>query len=900
MAESDGSVMLIGGGLILTIIIIAVVIFIRLASKKAAVAAANPPQVTLVPLEAFNANSVASTATVTDPTTGTSTTTSKDTVGNTQTTVVTKDGASSTTVQNSSGTQTASVSTLSTLQGIAENPTLWETIGAAVAADLILKNPKVIAKATARATQAIAKTATKVIARVAARDTARITERVGMKVIDHALERAAIKAATKLGTEAAVAASTGPGAPFVEIAEIGFNMLTGYMDELNLGGFANLTNMKTLNDMRDSINSQVKQAYIDNGAEWPVIYGPFDDVKDQDALMAEISTNQATIYAAKIKEIQDGWKNGTIPKLPATATTDDYVTYFDSKISIDDTFTTAEQQKCTALGGVYKKGPTSSNMYCTWDTAAPGKCNANWPLETGNTYYELNKTTGMCEVRPGAMRDKCESLGQDCSYNFDTGSCNLTDKYCRRYGADNGIRNGDCSISKGEEIAETIFGRTFVRSLVNIFDPHNYAPCPQGAKTVQPYLCTDNKCKDNEEKVNGICYPKCDTANGFDRNADGLGNKVNGMCYKCPAGYNKSTAGLCHKDSCADGTERGTGVGVGFCYPPCPAGRSSDGATMCLKNCPSGYTTLSLTCQRNPVTVTDGGTVATCPSGWATTVQGPGGMCQPPCPSGQKQMGALCYDNAVNNLSYVPSYSCRSGATNTGLLCTTPLSCHTDWCPGHTRQGCCLGPFWSICNAASTSCSGGGTVPATQAGCNSGYNKVAGVCWATPHGGPPAVKSLLEVGVCPPDRDKVGGMCYKKCDDASWGAGPGFTRSAAGSCLKPADTIGRDPQTRGAGKPSVSDVPAQTQGPQKPNGISLHTYTRPRAVPFPSTSENDFKNSTLGKHLQDGINAARNGDASGFGKAMAASYMVGNPVVVGLGMGELADAGTTDLSPPPK
>jgi hypothetical protein len=735
-----------------------------------------------------------------------------------------------------------------------------------------------------------------------------------MKAIPHVAEATAAKAAAKAGeglaAKTTVAASTGPAAPFVEMAELAFSLFTGYMDSLNLGGFANMSNMAMLNGMRDTINQTVKDEYIKNGAEWPVIYGPFDAATDANAIQTEINDKQKTIYADKLTAIQKGWANGTIPKLPTGSTGDDYIAYFDKNISIDDTFTEAERQVCVAKGGVYKKHPNSSNMYCTWDTAA--KCQAKWPLAPGSdqTYYEFNKTTSMCEVRPGAMREKCEGMGLDVTYNMDTGTCNLSEKYCRRYGADNGLKNGDCSISKGEEIAETIFGRTFVRSLVNIFDTKNYAPCPPGnvpnpLNIIDPlsnipgkpsaanYLCANDKCADNQDKVNGICYDKCPA--GYYRKADSFGNQVNGMCYKCPDGYNPSTAGMCHRDGCPSGTERGTGVGIGFCYPPCASDRESDGATMCLKKCPSGYKTLPLTCQRDPVTVTDGGTTAKCPSGWNTTVQGPGGMCQQTCPSGQKQMGALCYDNAVTDLSYVPSYSCPSGATNTGLLCTTPPKCTTDWCPGKKKQGCCLGPFWYICNPAATTCSGGGTVSATQADCRAGYNKVAGVCWATSRGGPPAPKSLLDVGTCDTGRDKVGGMCYKQCSDASWGAGPGFTRSAAGSCLKPADTIGRDPKTRGAGEPAVSDKPASTQGPQKPLGISYHVFPRKRITPFPSTTESDFKNSTLGKHLQDGINAARNGDIRGLGEAMAATTIVGNPAVVALGASDLADIGASKI-----
>jgi len=800
------------------------------------------------------------------------------------------------------------------LKGILTDRSLYETMAVALLFDTIIKNPRMIQKVAKGTARAVTKTASKVIAKVALKSAARITQGALMKAIPNLAEKAAVKVAarvgTQLGTKAATAAATGPAAPFVLAAEMAFSMFTGYMDSLNLGGFANQTNMGLLNGFRDEVNSAVKEEYINNGAEWPVIYGPFDTSDDFTAIQTKITNKQKDIYTAKLTAIQDGWKNGSRAKLPDTATEDDYVTYFDTNINLDDTFTEAERQTCVAEGGVYKKHPNSSNMYCTWDTAA--KCQAPWPIDggSGKTYYEFNKTTSMCEVRPGAMRVKCEGLGLGVTYNFDTGTCNLSDTYCRRYGADDGVRNGDCAFSKGMVMAEMIFGKTFIRSLVNIFDEDNYEPCPKpnvpnpltildplsqipGKPSVANYLCASDKCPDDKDKVNGICYAKCPA--GFSRKSDSFGNQVNGMCYKCPEGYNPSTAGMCHREGCPPGKEVGKGIGIGFCYDPCAAGKSDNGLAMCADNCPAGYDTLIATCQRNPKTVTDGGTVAKCPDGQKVLgADGPGDLCQPPCPSGQKQMGALCYDNVVDSLSYVPSYSCSSG-TNTGLLCTVPLNCTTNWCPSKKKQGCCLGPFWHICNPAVTTCTGGGTTPAKKADCRTGYNDVAGVCWAVSRGGPPTAKSKLEVGVCPSERERVGGMCYKLCSDASWGAGPGFTRSAAGSCLLPAETKGRNAVPRPNPTPVVSDKRAETVGPQKPEGISYRVVPRKRKVPFPSTSESDFKNSTLGKHIQAGINAARNGDVAGLGKAMAATAMVGNPAVVSLGAQDLVDMGVSRI-----
>jgi hypothetical protein len=130
-------------------------------------------------------------------------------------------------------------------------------------------------------------------------------------------------------------------------------------------------------------------------------------------------------------------------------------------------------------------------------------------------------------------------------------------------------------------------------------------------------------------------------------------------------------------------------------------------------------------------------------------------------------------------------------------------------------------------------------------------------------------KSTIEVGQCRADEDKVNGMCYPKCSKY----GGSFTRlTGTGTCQMTSLTENRDSYTR---TPRV----AYTVFPKK------------RTTPFPSTSESDFKNSTIGKYIQAGINSARDGDPKGFGKAMAGMAMVANPAVLSLGMQDLADMG---------
>ena len=806
-----------------------------------------------------------------DPTTATSTTapdgtvTSTDANGNKK--VVKPNGE--TTISDSNGNETFNLKNM--VKKMVTDPTTYETLAAGLVYQLLWHKLGKFADESKKATEkALNKTVEKQFEKIGEKTSAKAGEKAGEKVAEKAgekaaekagekagekvAEKAAVKAATKAGTTAAVAASTGPGAPFVEAAEMVFQATLGLMDELNLGGFKNMTNMSELNSMRDTINKTMPESFKSVGVTWPILYGPVDKM-DPKAYSAKLNKAVEEKTTQAIAAIQAGWANGTIPKPPPGSSEKEYTDAITSRLDVDKFCSDAETDICLGAGGVMKKNPTDSNMYCTWETATATTCIAPWPQtkdKDGKTsqYYELDKKNKFCAIAPTMMREKCEGLGLGVTYNMDTGSCNLTQKYCARYGADNGLKNGDCSISKGEEIAEMIFGTTFIRSLVNIFGSASYAPCPPpshpakeiaalvgvaaGLATVATaggasaalaagggmaigsaanMLCSQDKCNDDQDKVAGLCYPKCKKAtedekkNGwpdYDQKSDALGSKTQGMCYRCPPKYKKSSGGLCQ--------------------------------IMDPK--------------------TDPGVAATCPKGWKTTVVGPGGMCEPGCtePGFTKKWGGLCYNDKVD----------------TKLLSKTP---HKAGCPPHHRDdGTSCWKETGHVGICSISCSpvyGQIDIPLwKRQTCDEGYSLKASSCWAVSR--PIKVaQPMLKVGVCnDQNREKVGGMCYKKC------VSPYTRLKGTGTC-------------RVEGLPTI---PAD-QYARKPAGISYKVFPRKRIAPFPSTSENDFKNSVLGRHIQDGINGVRNGDPGAVGKALAASAIVANPAVLVFGAGDLAEMG---------
>ena len=789
-------------------------------------------------------------------TTGTTTTTAKGTTGTPTTTAKPGTSASGAPANPLTGATANPVNTNggSGLVSILKDPMTYETLAAQLVWEALLHSPQIATKLQSLASAAVEKLAQNAVKNAALKDSQRVLAGLGAQVGENASEKAvtrgvqssvtsaekagisaaevAAEEGTALSTEGAVAASTGPGAPFVMAAEIGFNMFTGAMDGLNLGGFKDMSNMKLINGMKSEFDSTFAGAF--SGMDFPVIVGPTYSM-DPDVYQSNLITRMSAIYTAKIADIQAGWANGTRTKLPAGSSQTDYENYFNANIDMNACFDQAQQDFCGSLGGVYQKHPISSNMYCSFTKQ---QCVAPWPLTGDATYYEWNSKDNACEVSPSMMRSYCEGLGLGVTYNQDTGVCNLSDQYCRRYGADQGVKNGDCSFSKGEEIASTIFGTAFTRSLVNIFDPHNYAGCPPGSE------------------------PAAALATGIGAlltvGTGGVGVAAGAATATAIGEY------LCESDNCPSGQEK---MG-GLCYPVCSNGYTShwgtDGtsavAGMCYASCPNGWVGTAGACTLNPQTKTSIGTPSSCPSGTQDTGAS---TCQNACISPNKMYGGLCYLPQVDTgaLVKVPSYSCPSGATNTGLLCTTPLKCTTNWCPSHIRQGCCLGPFWYICSVASTTCSGGGTTPAS-ASCPPGYNLNAGMCYAVST--PLDIKSKIEVGVCPAGQSMSDGLCYPDCPQ-------GWVRTAVGTCQLNIQSQIRDSYSR------------------QPNGISYKVFPRPRNTPFPSTSDSDFKNSAIGSHIQQGINAARNGDIEGIGKAAAATMIVANPTVLAMQATPIAD-----------
>jgi hypothetical protein len=208
-------------------------------------------------------------------------------------------------------------------------------------------------------------------------------------------------------------------------------------------------------------------------------------------------------------------------------------------------------------------------------------------------------------------------------------------------------------------------------------------------------------------------------------------------------------------------------------------------------------------------------------------------MCRQNCTDGWKDVGGICYHPSVNTalLLMTPSKSgCDAGQRDSGTDCWEDLKCTTDWCPGKTKQGCCLGPFWYICTAAKTTCTGCGCIKKNLAArqyCPAGYDLKAGMCYAVSR---PiqASKPLLEVGECKDTTKPVGdgGMCYQKCEDF----GPSFHKTGPATCQMDAMSTPRTKTRDPAGPFLVAKTADQYSRP--PHGISYKVFQKKRKVPL--------------------------------------------------------------------
>ena len=254
-------------------------------------------------------------------------------------------------------------------------------------------------------------------------------------------------------------------------------------------------------------------------------------------------------------------------------------------------------------------------------------------------------------------------------FNYDKKKCDITKKYCQRYGAtpyyDNKLKTNNCKIKFGQKVLEEIFGTTVTRGLKQVFDLDQYEQCKSGDTDIG-YFCTssDISCGDRG-RYQKMCYDLPDKKlpndsswvaglgqvrkrcpkGSSDKYYDAITNTCKysrGIGYKsyCPSGY--KDLGVCTKGL---GTyTKKTGGGS------CPSGYSNTGmAGKCVapihtygkapwNSCRSGYRNLGVACARGGSTKN-----IICPKGYERGAGGPLGDCIRVCDTGHTNLGVACF-----------------------------------------------------------------------------------------------------------------------------------------------------------------------------------------------------------------------------------------------------------------
>lgn len=466
------------------------------------------------------------------------------------------------------------------------------------------------------AEEAAEKAASKELARVAAMKGAKTAAEKGTVKLAAVAVKTGVKAsvaaakagvmAARLGASVAKMASMGP----LGVVLLAIDVVSLALDLACCGGYCNVVEAGKYEKMRDEFKGNI-QAYLDDtnkelvsaGDEpisWPIVWGPIDKLDEAtltDKLGAKVTEimndPDHPIMVPIITKLKEEVAAGRIK------TSTQVGAFITDNVDSEALAEAAKVKLCPEIGG-----KVIDNKWCSWGTKASCEGSFKWPIgETNKTdhYVTWDEAKQACHKDPlsGFMRGICEgSKGKDSDAGFPwdpiKNICTINEEYCLGKSMQWDRAGNKCTLSKGQEVAEMLFGTTFVRGLNQVFAENQYEPCPAGSHAPYELVtfmgvalvklhCAWDKCPDGQARQSGLCYPECkkatadEKARGWDdytaKAADTPGAQgvmIQGMCYRCPPGYYKSSPGICQRKT---NTTLGT-----------------------MSKCPSGFTDSGLFC----------------------------------------------------------------------------------------------------------------------------------------------------------------------------------------------------------------------------------------------------------------------------------------------------------------
>lgn len=592
------------------------------------------------------------------------------------------------------------------------DPNLYATIVIDIALRAIIK--KAIVKFTGKQLAELSikgtiKTTASILKSIGA-DAVKLGTKAAEKISEKVLEKTLVKAgeksgeavAAKVAQKTAIAASTGPGFPFVEAGFLAFDVLSIGLDLGDAGGYGKMATNEMYIDIKQGIDKQIQEEYTKAGATWPSIIGPLDQLEESEytkrlqvevAKIMDPSKNPVDpLVSPMIIKLAKDLKDGVITK--EQVEDDNVMKRYTDLLNMDDIIAKANVMVCTN-----SKGKIASNGQCTYKDKTSCESTYTWPIKSDETYAEYKEADGICVSASGILRGLCEEAGV--GYDTNTGRCKIDENYCKKKGADWGynekIKENDCYTNTGQDIAELLFGTTIVRGLKQIFDPAQYEKCKSDESDDGAYGCI--KCPEGSEGNGQLCYPKCK-----------IGYHPFGCCVctpDCPQGYVDDGA-TCRKVSCNDNEEHNGAL----CYPKCKEGYGGAGP-VCWEKCKPGYVDDGAFC-RNPLD---------------TYGRGAGRVPDVTCDSGfsQKGVGAASWcDNGPrgdfwNLQTQASKVSCNADEEINGGLCYPKCK------DGYTADGCCICRKGGDVYAKGTYGRGVGTPDTEIIGKGTSYGRGAGV-----------------------------------------------------------------------------------------------------------------------------------------------------------------------------
>lgn len=346
--------------------------------------------------------------------------------------------------------------------------------------------------------------------------------------------RLAIAAASRAATSAALKASllaAGPAGVVADAAIFVMQATFGMMDQFGVGGYEDLVSERMYEGMRDYYDRELEAECKKEGISYPVPYGPLEKL-GSDELDTELGAAFSNIYQNE---------NHPATKLINALISRLYVRLgrepTDNEISqelLNDPGKIITVVNTAAFNEVAKKYNGKivmvDNTYVrsSYLTQQAAEASFKWPLIDEKEYYiEWSSTQNISYIRPSAMRSLSEGLGFGCTYDKVRRLPNITEKYCLENGLYHDGKGKQCKYREGQELAEIIFGKAFVRGLLQVFDPQMYKKCSEMD------WCKDGKCRDD-----GAYF--CTKNN--------LSYSRRPVELECPKGYSDNKASMCNPD----------------------------------------------------------------------------------------------------------------------------------------------------------------------------------------------------------------------------------------------------------------------------------------------------------------------------------------------------------------